>query len=128
MEREMIFYKTMKMFFPNLFSTWEKCVSLNCGNFCRTTHLHSVRSSVYGIFDQLRLHICIMYKYSLPIPSSSSWIRSSSTDFSFDVYKMDSLSPPPPLPLCFYSVWCYIIFRHIYISESTKKKFEKWFS
>ncbi len=40
MDREMIFYKTMKKFFSNLFSTWEKCVSLNCGNFCRTTHIH----------------------------------------------------------------------------------------
>ncbi len=38
MEREMIFYKTMKKIFSNLFSTWEKCVSCNCGNFCRTTH------------------------------------------------------------------------------------------
>ncbi len=28
-----------KKFFSNLFSTWEKCVSLNCGNFCRTTHV-----------------------------------------------------------------------------------------
>ncbi len=39
MESEMIFYKTMKTFFSNLFSTWEKCVSLNCSNFCRTTHI-----------------------------------------------------------------------------------------
>ncbi len=35
----MIFYKTMKKFFSNLFSTWEKCVSLNCGNFYRTTYM-----------------------------------------------------------------------------------------
>ncbi len=41
-EREMIFYKTMKKNFSNLFSTWEKCVSLNCGNFCRTTRIHLV--------------------------------------------------------------------------------------
>ncbi len=40
-EREMIFYKTMKQFFSNLFSTWKKCVSLNCGNFCRTTHMRT---------------------------------------------------------------------------------------
>ncbi len=39
MEREMIFYKTMKKIFFNLFSIWEKCVSLNCGNFCRTAHI-----------------------------------------------------------------------------------------
>ncbi len=39
-ERKMIFYKTMKKMFSNLFSTWEKCVSLNCGNFRRTTHVH----------------------------------------------------------------------------------------
>ncbi len=25
-----------------LFSTWEKCISLNCGNFCRTTQIQSV--------------------------------------------------------------------------------------
>ncbi len=41
-ESEMIFYKIMKKNFSNLFSTWEKCVSLNCGNFCRTTHRLSV--------------------------------------------------------------------------------------
>ncbi len=29
----------MKKFFSNLFNTWDKCVSLNCGNFCRTTQL-----------------------------------------------------------------------------------------
>ncbi len=33
------FIKPWKKFFSNLFSTWEKCVSLNCGNFCRTTHI-----------------------------------------------------------------------------------------
>ncbi len=31
--------KPRKKYFSNLFSTWEKCVSLNCGNFCRTTHM-----------------------------------------------------------------------------------------
>ncbi len=39
MEREMIFYKTMKKKFTNLFGTWEKCESLNCGNFCGTTRI-----------------------------------------------------------------------------------------
>ncbi len=39
MEREMIFQKPLKKFFSKLFSTWGKCVSLNCGNFCRTTHI-----------------------------------------------------------------------------------------
>ncbi len=39
MESEMIFYKTMKKNFSNLFGIGEKCVSLNCGNFCRTTQL-----------------------------------------------------------------------------------------
>ncbi len=34
------FIKPWKNFFSNLFSTWEKCVSLNCGNFCRTTHIY----------------------------------------------------------------------------------------
>ncbi len=33
------FIKPWKKFFSNLFSTWEKCVSLNCGNLCRTTHI-----------------------------------------------------------------------------------------
>ncbi len=39
MERELIFYKTMKKIFSELFSTWEKCVSLNCSNFCITTQI-----------------------------------------------------------------------------------------
>ncbi len=34
------FIKPWKKIFSNLFSTWEKCVSLNCGNFRRTTHIH----------------------------------------------------------------------------------------
>ncbi len=34
------FIKPWKKFFSNLFSTWEKCVSLNWGNFCRTTLVH----------------------------------------------------------------------------------------
>ncbi len=38
-ERETTFYNTTKNIFSNLYSTWEKCVSLNCGNFCRTTHI-----------------------------------------------------------------------------------------
>ncbi len=33
------FIKPRKKNFSNLFSTWEKCVSFNCGNFCRTTLL-----------------------------------------------------------------------------------------
>ncbi len=33
------FIKPWKKFFSKLFSTWEKCVSLNCGNFCRTTRI-----------------------------------------------------------------------------------------
>ncbi len=32
------FTKPCRKIFSNLFSTWEKCASLNCGNFCRTTH------------------------------------------------------------------------------------------
>ncbi len=39
------FIKPWKKFFSNLFSTWEKWVSLNCGNFCRTTH---VRNYIYA--------------------------------------------------------------------------------
>ncbi len=38
----MIFYKTMKNTVSNLFSTRAKCVSLNCGNFCRTTHIQFI--------------------------------------------------------------------------------------
>ncbi len=34
------FIKPWKKFFSNLFSTWEKCVSLKYGNFCRTTRIH----------------------------------------------------------------------------------------
>ncbi len=33
------FIKPWKKIFPDLFSTWKKCVSLNCGNFCRTTRM-----------------------------------------------------------------------------------------
>ncbi len=33
------FIKLWKKNFSNLFSTWEKCLSLNCGNFCRTTRI-----------------------------------------------------------------------------------------
>ncbi len=40
MESKMIFYKIMEKNFSNLFITWEKCISLNCGNFCRTTHMY----------------------------------------------------------------------------------------
>ncbi len=36
------FIKPWKNFFFNLFSTWEKWVSLNCGNFCRTTHVSTI--------------------------------------------------------------------------------------
>ncbi len=42
MEREMIFYKPWKKIFSNLFSTRKKCVSLNYGNFCRTTCIYNV--------------------------------------------------------------------------------------
>ncbi len=34
------FIKPWKKFSSNLFSTWEKYVSLNYGNFCRTSHEH----------------------------------------------------------------------------------------
>ncbi len=41
------FIKLWKKLFSNLFSTWEKCVSLNCGNFCRTTHI-SIRINIFA--------------------------------------------------------------------------------
>ncbi len=36
------FIKPWKKIFSNLFSTWEKCISLNYGNFCRTTHIQKI--------------------------------------------------------------------------------------
>ncbi len=36
------FIKPWKHFSPSLFNTWEKCLSFNCGNFCRTTHERKV--------------------------------------------------------------------------------------
>ncbi len=43
--RRWYFIKPWKKFFSNLFSTWEKRVSLNCDNFCRTTHLERIFNS-----------------------------------------------------------------------------------
>ncbi len=43
----MIFYKTLKNFFSNLFNIWEKCVSLNCGNFCRVP-IRSIENLTYS--------------------------------------------------------------------------------
>ncbi len=46
--------KPWKEFFSNLFSTWEKCVSLNCGNFCRTTHLQLLRFEKFSLKSNFR--------------------------------------------------------------------------
>ncbi len=45
--------ETMKKIFSHLFSTWEKCVSLKCGNFYRTTHIEilSGKNKVLHVFD-----------------------------------------------------------------------------
>ncbi len=40
MERKMIFYKTIKKNFPTYSVLDKSAVSLNCGNFCRTTPIH----------------------------------------------------------------------------------------
>ncbi len=41
------FIKPWKKFSSNLFSTREKCVLLNCGNFCRTTHVVCMHVCMY---------------------------------------------------------------------------------
>ncbi len=78
MESEMIFYKTMKKILSNLFSTWEKCVSLNCGNFCRTTHI------LWHPHAQLcseKFHFCRVSRYT-------HWFFSAgwNTEFFFKNY------------------------------------------
>ncbi len=61
------FIKPWKKNFPNLFSTWEKCVSLNYGNFCRTTHLHLLLLSFLLICP---LRLTLSHKHS---PDSFSY-------------------------------------------------------
>ncbi len=54
----------MKKFFFKLLSTWEKCVSLNCGNFCRTTCIHILSISHILFFRKCKnLHNFLLSFY-----------------------------------------------------------------
>ncbi len=114
------FIKPWKKVFSNLFSTWEKCVSLNYSYFCRTTHMSTNNNTVSWI---LKL-FSIFYLCNIKVVHNSCEGTLSLLTFLADRrlrhsnWSQVSIPISMSLSLFWVSVWAMVLFWDWLLSPS----------